>query len=561
MRIDLNKVKRGVVKLLSPRKKKKDFEGQKTEAKKTFERATRKSSSSSDSRSVKLKNDPSDEYALTNKLGRETFYKGLLGILEQYPLLEDGEGGRFFSVPKGMSAKGVTREMVEFVMAEVKSTGFRFRWDGDISNAFSNIQMAEYRHKSTRVDNLLTLCDAFQNDPDFKAWKASKESRSPKVNPRERRPTSNRPQTKSASASSGAKQLAEFVREFQEICKAHDQRTDELGEQTYPVGPKGQLAMQKFLESEIQCPGFSQRWNKEIRSQFRAVYAALVESRFIFKGWQDLRTSIENSPEFQKMHLASPDGPESLGSTQRQRGGATTNQKSTLLKYFENLKDFRSELEFDDLMLAFVLGAKKNHPDFPDSVFDDVITKMVSEHNISTGENVSDKYALEAVKNYDLQVPEVASRSNISGRNEKDFHPSEQSRGFSNRLTLDNTPVRLSNVRSENRPDNSRGFDRRIKAASGNSADIVRYTPLDLETPVGGFGLRPLAVGLQLSISPLTSPGRNTYQQPMNPSLNQQPMQPYQQHQPNPQGAQFGNNDNTSEETLFDRILAGAPKQ
>jgi hypothetical protein len=357
-----------------------------------------------------------------------------------------------------------------------------------------------------------------------------------------------------------ATQFSTFADAFRKICAAHDQRSAEMGK-TYAVGSNGQPALQDFLESEIQSSGFSQRWNKEIRTQFRAVYAALVKNRFIFKDWQELRTSIENSPEFQSMRPASPHGPESLGSTQRQRGGVTTNQKSTLFKYFEELKDLRSDLEFDQLILLFVIEAKKNHLDFPDSVFDDVITKMVSEHNISTGENVSDKYALEAVKNYDLQVPGVASRSNIRGRNEKDFHPSEKSRGFSDRLTLDNTPVRLPNVRSENRPDNSRGFDRRITVASGNSADIVRYTPLDLETPVGGFGLRPLAVGLQSSISPLTSPGRNTYQQPMNPSLNQQPMQPYQQHQPNPQGAQFGNNDNTSEDTLFDRILADAPKQ
>lgn len=547
MRIDLNKVKRGVVNLLSPRKKKKDFEGQKTEAKKTFDRATRKSSSSSDSRSVKLKNDPSDEYALTNKLGRETFYKGLLGILEQYPLLEDGEGGRFFSVPKGMSAKGVTREVSEFVMAEVKSTGFRFRWDGDISNAFSNIQMAEYRHKSTRVDDLLTLCDAFQNDPDFKAWKASKESRSPKVNPRERRPTSNRPQTKSASASSGTKQLAEFVREFQEICKAHDQRTDELGH-TYAVGAKGQPALQEFLQSEIQRLGFSKRWTLEIQEQIIGVHSALENNKFNFGDWQKLRAAIENSSEVKQVQPASPRPPKNgaSGSAKSPRRPeislvSTTPEQERQLEYWFDMSEQTVPLAFDQALQRFVTVFKDNCVGFPDDVLCGYIIRKVGEYNKSTGENVSAKYALAAVKNYFSQSPRPST-------------------GLGGRLSDYGSILRPTDVTPP-----STGFGKSgssmastTKATDG-SVDIVPITRLELDK-YSGKVMQPFT-GLQPSISGQTSPGWSNYPQQMN----KQSISNYPQSVQESQGPGYYLHKegfvvnqaapSTNEPTLFERIL------
>lgn len=580
MRINLDKVKRAVA-AISPRKKNKnkgggiaDIEGEKKSAKRTVERATQKSHSSFES-SVKLKSsDLSGEYQLANKADREIFYDKFLSMSEKYPQVEGGKDGRGIWVVDGPD---VTSIMGDFVQSEIKKRGFEFRWEGkdDVFFALSSLGMAN-RRNNVGVDDWLEICKAFNEDPDFQAWKSSKESRSPKVNSPERRPPSNGPKIKSASASSGAKHLAEFVREFQEICKAHDQRTDEMGGKTYAVGAKGQPALQAFLQSEIQRPGFSQRWTPEIRTQFRAVNSSLLKNTFNFEAWRKLRIAVENSLEHPQMLAASPRGQrpksprrqlsgrhgatshrESPGSGRRPRDDATTNQKAILSKSFGCLKEVRSDLDLDQLILLFVSEAKKRHPDFPDPVFNEVIIQAVNEHNKSSGENVSAEHALAAVKNSALHVTSLATGSNISDRNEIDACTAEQGdRGFSNRLMLDPSSLRPFQVR----PADSRNIDTGTKGIHGGPRNTVNITRLDLKTPLGGFGLQPFAMnqGSQLSISPPTSPDRNTYRQP----TDQRSIQPYPQQQgvQYPQGVQFVDTGNTGP-TLFERILADDPKQ
>lgn len=318
-------------KTLSPRGKKKnekktadEFAGAKKKAKETVESATISSNSGSekivsprqhhanlcDTQPAKLKGYYSArDYASINKIDREAFYDGFFSVCKKYPLVENGNGGLKIFIAKGISATDAKDEMVEFIKAEIKKPGAQFRWPGEIFMALSAITMAAARHGSFNVDDWLKISAALHKDPDFNAWKASKESGSSMVNVREKRPQSNGRQIKSAPVSPrephDSEISPEFCKEFAELLAAHAKKSGHDG-RPYVPGEGGRSYLKAFVSGELRRNPDLSGWGESEKNAFGNLSVALQDenSNFDPQHWLDFREVIEKNKAVRR-HLTS----------------------------------------------------------------------------------------------------------------------------------------------------------------------------------------------------------------------------------------------------------------
>jgi hypothetical protein len=330
--------------------------------------------------------------------------------------------------------------------------------------------------------------------------------------------------------------------------------------------------MVTFVKAEIDKLGFRYRWpepvfmaisrlgmaarRNDVRVEDWAKFSGFFQEDQDFNAWKAEKTAIENSSEFQQVQPASPRSPKlqerkSPHSRKNDTGGdiksprsskkislalTTPEQKKQLSEWFD--KSNYDPLELDQALLRFVDVFMASHPDFPVDVLSDFIIRKVREHNKSTRENVNQKHALAAVKNYFSQSPRPSA-------------------GLGGKLSDYGSILNPMNVKPPSTGFGQSGsFMASTTKATDGPVNIVPMTPLELN-PYSGGVMQPFT-GLQ-SISAQASPGRSNYL----PNMNQQSIQPY------PQDAQdsgyylhkegFTGNQaapSTNEPTLFERIDA-----
>jgi hypothetical protein len=245
---------------------------------------------------VKLKsNYLSHEHDFVNTVDREIFYDGFSSLSQQHSL-------------KTLVQK-VPKEIIKFFDAEiVEKSGIQFRGRGqktrdDIHAEISAFGMA-VRWRNIHPEDWTKLSKVLQEDPEFNAWKARKESGSSMENGR-----GEQPQIQSAPVSPREPRDSEmstgFCEDFAQVLAAHSKLRGRNGG-PYVPGERGRSHLKEFVSKEKNRKDALSGWSDLEKKAFRKLDAALQDesSDFKPKHWLDFREVIEKNKTVQR-HLTS----------------------------------------------------------------------------------------------------------------------------------------------------------------------------------------------------------------------------------------------------------------